>query len=275
MFELLLKLGWLGPPLIAIAAYGIFVASMRPFKNRKRAKRAAALCERRAAKACGTHALARLWHRTTWSADASMWRCASAVCAFTGTLMIAVALIASVLSVSLGTRLLTRMTAESGFQWSTASTAHVSVQDPARALARQVPIGAKSSAPALVSAASRPSVVTVPDRVRAVSPAGTVNPAPRLAATPQLRTTPSIKPLATNTLQASEDSLRSLTPSERRFIAQTNAGDRYVAPYVRADGTTVRGHYRTNPDGIEFNNYSAPLGNLYRAQNGRTVSKRP
>lgn len=30
----------------------------------------------------------------------------------------------------------------------------------------------------------------------------------------------------------------------------------YVAPYIRKDGTFVSGHYRTNPDGSRFNNWS-------------------
>lgn len=48
-----------------------------------------------------------------------------------------------------------------------------------------------------------------------------------------------------------------------------NPGDRYVAPYLRNDGTTVRGHWRTNPDGDPRNNYSGPNGSYFRTLNGR------
>ena len=30
----------------------------------------------------------------------------------------------------------------------------------------------------------------------------------------------------------------------------------WVNPYVRSDGTSVRGHYRTSPDGYCWNNFS-------------------
>ena len=33
-------------------------------------------------------------------------------------------------------------------------------------------------------------------------------------------------------------------------------GHHYVKPYTRKDGTRVRGHYRTNPDGNIHNNWS-------------------
>lgn len=33
------------------------------------------------------------------------------------------------------------------------------------------------------------------------------------------------------------------------------AGDVWVNPYYRSDGTYVRGHYRSSPDGIRSNNY--------------------
>jgi hypothetical protein len=35
--------------------------------------------------------------------------------------------------------------------------------------------------------------------------------------------------------------------------------DVYVQGYRRADGTVVRPHWRTNPDGNPFNNYSSPV----------------
>jgi hypothetical protein len=31
----------------------------------------------------------------------------------------------------------------------------------------------------------------------------------------------------------------------------------YVQPHVRSDGTAVQGHYRSNPDGNPYNNYSS------------------
>ena len=35
----------------------------------------------------------------------------------------------------------------------------------------------------------------------------------------------------------------------------------WVDPYTRRDGTQVQGHYRSNPDGNPYNNYSYP-GNV-------------
>lgn len=47
-----------------------------------------------------------------------------------------------------------------------------------------------------------------------------------------------------------------------------NPGDQYVQPYVR-DGKIVDGHFRTNADATELNNYSGPLGEHYRRLNQR------
>lgn len=46
------------------------------------------------------------------------------------------------------------------------------------------------------------------------------------------------------------------------FFAQgwVNSNDHYVRPYVRSDGTYVKGHYRTNPNSTNRDNYST-LGN--------------
>lgn len=35
-------------------------------------------------------------------------------------------------------------------------------------------------------------------------------------------------------------------------------GTHFVKPYNRSDGTPVRGHYRSNPDGNPYNNLNAP-----------------
>jgi hypothetical protein len=42
-------------------------------------------------------------------------------------------------------------------------------------------------------------------------------------------------------------------------LAQAEAG--WVRPYYKRDGTYVQGHYRSNPDGNPYNNYSYP-GNV-------------
>ena len=43
----------------------------------------------------------------------------------------------------------------------------------------------------------------------------------------------------------------------------------YVRPYVRRDGTFVRGHYRSHPDGDFYNNWSTyPNVNPYTLQRG-------
>lgn len=48
-----------------------------------------------------------------------------------------------------------------------------------------------------------------------------------------------------------------------------SAGDVYVNPYVRSDGTYVQGHNRTAPDSNPYNNYSTQ-GNInpYTGQKG-------
>jgi hypothetical protein len=47
------------------------------------------------------------------------------------------------------------------------------------------------------------------------------------------------------------------------------AGDVYVPPHIRSDGTFVQGHHRSSPDGSQYNNYSAQ-GNVnpYTGQQG-------
>ena len=47
------------------------------------------------------------------------------------------------------------------------------------------------------------------------------------------------------------------------------AGDVWVNPYYRSDGTYVRGHYRSSPDGIKSNNYG-PSGNSWELTNPRS-----
>jgi len=36
-----------------------------------------------------------------------------------------------------------------------------------------------------------------------------------------------------------------------------NPNSHYVQPYVRSNGTYVQGHYQTNPNHTQFDNYSA------------------
>ena len=38
----------------------------------------------------------------------------------------------------------------------------------------------------------------------------------------------------------------------------------YVRGYYRSDGTYVRPHYRSNPDGIKWNNYGSPSSSQRR-----------
>ena len=47
-----------------------------------------------------------------------------------------------------------------------------------------------------------------------------------------------------------------------------NPGDQYVQPYIR-DGRVVDGHFRTNADATDLNNYSGPFGEHYRRLNRR------
>ena len=51
------------------------------------------------------------------------------------------------------------------------------------------------------------------------------------------------------------------------------AGDNYVRPHVRNDGTYVEGHYRSNPDSSRLNNYSTQ-GN-YNPYNGQQGTQSP
>lgn len=41
----------------------------------------------------------------------------------------------------------------------------------------------------------------------------------------------------------------------------SNTHDHYVHSYVRSDGTFVSGHYQTNPNGTQLDNYGT-LGNV-------------
>jgi hypothetical protein len=36
----------------------------------------------------------------------------------------------------------------------------------------------------------------------------------------------------------------------------SNPNSHYVSPYTRNDGTQVQGHYQTNPNGTQLDNYS-------------------
>ena len=47
------------------------------------------------------------------------------------------------------------------------------------------------------------------------------------------------------------------------------AADVYVNPYYRKDGTYVRGHYRSSPDGIKSNNYG-PSQNSWQLMQPRS-----
>jgi hypothetical protein len=59
-------------------------------------------------------------------------------------------------------------------------------------------------------------------------------------------------------------------PAPAPQLAQS---DVYVKPYVRSDGTVVRGHMRSAPDGNPYNNYSYP-GN-YNPYTGNTAPGNP
>ncbi len=39
--------------------------------------------------------------------------------------------------------------------------------------------------------------------------------------------------------------------------------DTYVNGYTRRDGTYVKGHYRSDPDGVKWNNYGSSSRNSY------------
>ena len=53
------------------------------------------------------------------------------------------------------------------------------------------------------------------------------------------------------------------------FVQESEAKRVYVKGYYRKDGTYVRGHYRTAPDGNPYNNYSTP-GN-YNPNTGKVT----
>ncbi|MGC9000778.1 MAG: hypothetical protein ACP5H3_02055 [Candidatus Aenigmatarchaeota archaeon] len=57
------------------------------------------------------------------------------------------------------------------------------------------------------------------------------------------------------------------------IISLASAEDVWVRGYFRSDGTYVRPHYRTYPDGIPFNNYSFP-GN-YNPYTGKIAPGNP
>ena len=53
------------------------------------------------------------------------------------------------------------------------------------------------------------------------------------------------------------------------FLISCAEAQTYVRPYVRRDGTFVRGHYRSYPDGNFYNNWSTyPNVNPYTLQRG-------
>lgn len=45
------------------------------------------------------------------------------------------------------------------------------------------------------------------------------------------------------------------------FVSTAEAG--WVNGYYRSDGTYVQGHYRSNPNGLRYDNYSYDGGSLY------------
>lgn len=57
-------------------------------------------------------------------------------------------------------------------------------------------------------------------------------------------------------------------------FASPAVADQYVNGYMRSDGTYVQPHYRSNPDGNTFNNYSAP-GNInpYNGNSGSSYQQ--
>jgi hypothetical protein len=53
------------------------------------------------------------------------------------------------------------------------------------------------------------------------------------------------------------------------LLCQAAAADTYVRGYTRSDGTYVQPHYRSDPDGDPFNNYSSRGNtNPYTGQRG-------
>jgi hypothetical protein len=52
-------------------------------------------------------------------------------------------------------------------------------------------------------------------------------------------------------------------------VAQVNPQNNYVDGYYKSDGSYVEGHYRTNPNGTVYDNYSTyPNVNPYTGQQG-------
>ncbi|MEE9190349.1 MAG: hypothetical protein V3U16_06225, partial [Candidatus Neomarinimicrobiota bacterium] len=58
------------------------------------------------------------------------------------------------------------------------------------------------------------------------------------------------------------------------FVSESFSQDQiWVDGYIKKDGTYVKGHYRTKPDGDPFNNYSYP-GN-YNPNTGKITTGNP
>lgn len=53
----------------------------------------------------------------------------------------------------------------------------------------------------------------------------------------------------------------------------SNPSSHYVRPYTRSDGTYVGGHYQTNPNGTQYDNYGT-RGN-YNPYTGRYGTRTP
>ena len=53
----------------------------------------------------------------------------------------------------------------------------------------------------------------------------------------------------------------------------SNPHSHYVNPYTRSDGTVVRGHWQTNPNRTQYDNYNT-RGNL-NPHNGRVGTRDP
>lgn len=59
------------------------------------------------------------------------------------------------------------------------------------------------------------------------------------------------------------------------LVAGTASADQYVRGHIRQDGTYVAPHYRSTPDGSQYNNYSSKGNyNPYTGQQG-TVQPKP
>lgn len=57
------------------------------------------------------------------------------------------------------------------------------------------------------------------------------------------------------------------------LLGQVVSAQVYVRPYVRHDGTSVQGHYRSSPDNNSYNNYSTK-GNV-NPYNGNVGTQDP